>query len=766
MGPKYKDASLPVDARVADLLALMSTEEKVAQLNQELAWKACTKRGDRVEVAEEFKKLLSGHGIGSLYGVLRADPWTAVTLETGLSPRQGAEAVNAIQRYALENTRLGIPILFGEECSHGHQAIGATVFPAPITVASTWNPDLYERMAAAIAAETRAQGGAATYSPVLDVVRDPRWGRTEETFGEDPFLCSRFAEAAVRGLQGRCLDGSGSIVATIKHFAAYGCSEGGHNGATAHVGPRELRETCLPPFRAAVQAGAESVMCSYNDIDGMPAACNRELLTGILRSEWGFRGFVVSDMGCIALLHRSHRVTRDARESAVKALEAGVDMEMSGGCYTEPLLQAIREGKIAVEKLDAAAGRILRVKFLLGLFEKPFADPDRAENVIGCAAHRQLARDVARQGIILLKNDNGILPLRKNIGSVAVIGPNADAIYNQLGDYTAPQRRREVVSVLDGIRMAVSPATRIRYARGCGIKDASRAGFTEAVAAARESEVAVVVVGGSSARDFGPEGGNPETGAAVVSGASAISDMDCGEGFDLASLELQGVQRELLESIHATGVPMVVILIKGRPMAINWIADHAAAILDSWYPGQEGGHAIADVLFGDCCPGGRLTVTVPKSAAQLPVFYNAKSAERGRYVDMDSLPLYPFGYGLSYTAFSYSNLLVTPDRIDSTQQATVSVDVTNTGKREGDEVVQLYLRDDVASVTRPVRELKGFRRIHLAPGQTKTVSFTLTQEELQCLGADMCWKVEPGTFTIMVGGNQHDVLTTHLEVIE
>ena len=765
---KFKDASLPVQKRVDDLLRRMTLEEKIGQLSQELAWKAHTRKNGKAEVTDDFKKMLSGNGLGSLYGVLRADPWTGVTLESGIGVREGTEAVNAIQRFAIENTRLGIPLIFNEECSHGHMAIGGTVFPVPICAASSWNPSLLRQMTAATAAETRAQGGTATCSPVLDVVRDVRWGRTEETLGEDPFLIATMGAAAVRGSQGDdpaggSLDNDRAIIATIKHFAAHGWPEGGHNAGPAHFGMRELREVCLAPFKACVEAGAESVMSAYSEIDGDPCSGSRWLLTDLLRSEWGFKGFVVSDMGAVGVLWKNHHVAPDLAHAGARALTAGVDVEMTGGGFSqESIKQALKEKLITVKTIDLAVRRILRLKFLLGLFENPYADPDKAAKVVHCAEHRQLAREVARQGIVLLKNENGILPLKKNIGSIAVIGPNANEIYNQLGDYTAPQPREKVASVLDGIRAAVSKQTKVNFAKGCGVRNPSKEGFAAAIAAAKASEVAVVVVGGSSARDFG-QYAVTETGAAVPD-KSLLNDMECGEGVDLASLELQGVQTDLLKEIHATGVPVIVVMTSGRPYAINWAAEHAAAIVEAWYPGQEGGHAVADVIFGDCNPAGRLPVSVPRSAAQLPVYYSAKSQGRPDYVDMKAAPLYEFGFGLSYTAFKYENLKIAPKKIKPNGTAKVSVAVTNTGKRAGDEVVQLYIRDDYASLTRPVRELKGFERISLQPGETKTVKFTLGPEQLQFLDAKMKPVVEPGTFIIMVGGNQKDVLTGNLEV--
>ncbi|MDO8685638.1 MAG: glycoside hydrolase family 3 protein [Clostridiales bacterium] len=430
---KYRNPIWPVKERIAGLLGKMTLEEKAGQLTQAFGWKAYVKNCDKVELTEEYKRILSGNGIGSIYGLLRADPWTQVTLETGLSLRQGAEIANTIQKFVLENTRLGIPILFGEECSHGHMAIGATVFPVPIAMAGSWNTKLMERVCRAIAAETRAQGGTATYSPVLDVVHDPRWGRTEETFGEDPYLCSKMGEAAVKGLQGENLASDSSIVATIKHFAAYGAPEGGHNCAPVHAGRRELREVFLKPFECAVKTGAQSVMASYNEIDGIPCTCSRELLTDILRDEWGFEGFVISDMGAVKMLVEGHKVAATIEEAACMALEAGIDMEMSGEAFAGSLVSAVREGRLTESLLDRAVGRVLRVKFMLGLFENPFVDPDKAEKVIGCHEYKQLALETARECIILLKNEGRILPLDKNIKSIAVIGPNADSVYNQLG---------------------------------------------------------------------------------------------------------------------------------------------------------------------------------------------------------------------------------------------------------------------------------------------------------------------------------------------
>jgi len=767
MSEKFRDKSLPVEKRVADLLGRMTLDEKIGQLIQPVGWKAYEKQDGKIVVSKEFQNLLSGSGVGSLYGVLRADPWTGVTLQTGLTPRQGAEATNAIQRFAIENTRLGIPILFVEECTHGHMAIGATVFPMAIGLASTWNPELVERMASAIALETRTQGATATFSPILDVARDPRWGRTEDTFGEDTYLCSQMGIAVVKGLQGKSLNTNHTIIATIKHFVAGGGSEGGRNAAATRMGARELYEIHLAPFEAAVKVGAQAIMSTYHEIDGVPCPANRELLTATLRDKWGFKGFVVSDLGAVRALWTSHKVAHDRIQASIMALNAGVDIDLSRDVSREYLVQAVQQGRISEEIIDQAASRILRVKFLLGLFENPYVHLNRTEVIIGCAAHRKLAREVAREQVVLLKNKNNILPLKKNIGAIAVIGPNADNIYNQLGDYTAWQHREEVVTILDGIRAKVSNSTIVHYARGCGIRDTSKADFINAIEAVKTSDIAIVVIGGSSSRYSGVIY-NDVTGAVDVVATSQTSEMDCGEGVDRASLELSGVQLNLVKEIHAMGVPVVAVLINGRPLSINWISENIPAIVEAWYPGQEGGHAIADVLFGDYNPAGKLPISIPKSAAQLPVYYNSKptGGNHHKYIDMDSDPLYSFGYGLSYTKFKYSNLKIKPEKIILTGKAIVSVDVTNIGPVAGDEVVQMYIRDEVSSVTRPVKELKGFERITLQPGETRTVKFYITPKKLCFIDIDMNYVVEPGRFKIVVGGDSVNVLTCYLEVVE
>jgi beta-glucosidase len=763
----YRNPGLPVAERVADLLARMTLEEKVGQLSQTMGRFVWRNSADGFEVTETGRAVLGSPGIGALYGVLRSDPWMGATLEGDGRPRWAAELTNALQRFAIENTRLGIPLLFGEECAHGHMARGATVFPVSLALATAWDPALVYEVGRASATEARAQGGNVTYAPVLDVARDPRWGRTEETYGEDPYLCARLAEAAVRGLQGDSFAAPDTLIATAKHFL-HGAPEGGRNIAPAHMGERELRSLFLSPFAAAIRAGVGSVMPSYNEIDGVPCTANRWLIGRLLREELGFDGFVTSDWEAIRWLAEVHGVASDLGEAAALALAAGIDIEMQGladgGAYAAPLKQAVQDGRVPITWVDQAVTRILRAKFQLGLFERPYVDPERAGEVVRCHEHRELARAAARRGMVLLKNEDGLLPLRKDLRTIAVIGPNADDHYNQLGDYTGLQRRTDIITLLDGVRAAVSPQTDVLYVRGCGVREPEEAGIAKAVAAARAAEVAILVVGGSSAQDFDTTGTN--AGIEIVSGPNP--DRDCGEHFDRASLELSGMQLELARSVIATGIPTVVVLIQGRPASIPWLAEHAPAILCAWYPGEQGGHAAADLLFGDHAPSGRLPISIPKSAGQLPVSYNLKPSSpslRGQYVEMDVNPLYPFGNGLTYTTFAYTELRVTPEQIPPDGQATVSVEVTNTGPRAGEAVVQFYLRDVICSVTRPVKELFGFARVKLAPGEVRTATCRLGPEHLGFVDQDMRRRVEPGVFTITAGADARAVLEAQCQVI-
>ncbi len=750
--PLYKQASAPTEYRVKDLLERMTLEEKVAQLCCPLGWEMYTKTGENeVTVSDLYKEKMQEAPIGSFWAVLRADPWTQKTLETGLNPELAAKALNALQKYAVEETRLGIPVLFAEECPHGHMAIGTTVFPTALGAASTWDEGLMHDVGEAIALEARSQGANIGYGPVLDIARDPRWSRMEETFGEDPVLTTVMGVSMMKGMQGDVQNDGKHLFATLKHFAAYGVPESGHNGARTASGMRQLLSEYLPPFKKAVQEGVGTIMTSYNAIDGIPCTSNKYLLTDLLRNQWGFKGFVYSDLISIEGI-AGMRAAKDNKDAAVKALKAGLDMDLGGNAFGKNLKSAYEEGLITLQDIDRAVGNVLRLKFQMGLFENPYVSPAQAKEQVRSKAHKELARRVAREGVVLLKND-GLLPLRKDIGHVAVIGPNADTMYNQLGDYTAPQDRNEITTVLDGIRGAVSPDTKVTYVKGCAVRDTTTTDIPAAVAAAREADAVVLVVGGSSARDFKTK--YIDTGAATVSEESNIlPDMDCGEGFDRSTLSLLGDQEELIRAVAETGKPLVVIYIQGRAMNMNLASEKAQALLTAWYPGEQGGAGIADILFGDYSPAGRLPVSIPRSEGQLPIFYS-QSTQRD-YVEGKGTPLYAFGYGLSYTTFDY-NALTLQAGTDAETLQTVTCTVTNTGNCDGDEVVQLYICDEVASVAQPPLLLKAFQRISLQKGESREVTFRLKKEDLAIYDADMNFVVEPGTFKVLIGAASDDI---------
>ncbi len=749
----YKNPKAAVESRIKDLLSRMTVEEKVGQISMPLGWPMYAKTENGVEVSDVFKKLLKEEYTGMLWATLRADPWTKKTLANGLNPELAAKATNAIQKYAIENSRLGIPVLLSEECPHGHMAIGTTVFPTSIGQGSTFNPELIKKMASVIAQETRLQGGHVGYGPVLDLAREPRWSRVEETYGEDHVLNSRMGEAMVKGFQGANIKSGENIVATLKHFAAYGAPEGGHNGGSINVGMRSLQQFYLPPFKAAVKAGALSVMTAYNSIDGIPCSSNGYLLTDLLRKEWGFDGFVVSDLNSISGLMANHHIASSAADAAKLAINAGLDADLSGIGYGKALRDAIKAGTVSMNTLDTAVSRVLRIKFNMGLFENPYVNPEVAKTKVRDTDKITLAREVARESIILLKNQDKVLPFSKSLKSIAVIGPNADNIYNQLGDYTAPQTEENIVTVLDGIRNKLSADTKINYIKGCAIRDTTTTNISDAVAAAKKSDAVVIVLGGSSARDFKTE--YIETGAAKINTANQLSDMESGEGFDRATLDLLGDQLKLLKAVVKTGKPVVLVLIKGRPLNLNWAAENAPAIIDAWYPGQEGGNAIADVIFGDYNPAGRLPVSVPKSVGQLPVYYNWRFPEKHNYIELDAKPLYSFGYGLSYTTFDYQQLKISNDT--DKQSVTVTFNLKNTGTTAGDEVVQVYLGSKTSSVVLPAKQLKQFKRIRLNPGEQGTISFTLAKADLEVYNDKMKWVVEPGIYNLMVGASSDDI---------
>ena len=756
--PAYKDPSLSIDIRLSDLLSRMTLEEKVGQLLCPLGWEMYEIHGSEVHPSGKFKQLIKERNAGMLWATYRADPWTKKTLANGLNPELAAKAGNALQKYVMENTRLGIPMFLAEEAPHGHMAIGATVFPTGIGMAATWSLELVKEVGQVIAKEIRSQGGHFSYGPVLDLTRDPRWSRVEETFGEDPVLSGILGASMVDGLGGGNLSQKYATIATLKHFLAYAVPEGGQNGNYASVGIRDLHQNFLPPFRKAIDSGALSVMTSYNSIDGIPCTSNHYLLTQLLRNEWKFCGFVVSDLYSIEGIHESHFVALTKENAAIQSVTAGVDVDLGGDAYTN-LCHAVQSGQMDKAVIDTAVCRVLRMKFEMGLFEHPYVDPKIAAKTVRRKEHIELARKIAQSSITLLKNENSILPLSKTINKVAVIGPNADNRYNMLGDYTAPQEDSNVKTVLDGILTKLSPF-RVEYVRGCAIRDTTVNEIEQAIKAARRSEVVIVVVGGSSARDF--KTSYKETGAAVAEEGS-VSDMECGEGFDRASLSLLGRQQELLESLQKTGKPLIVVYIEGRPLEKNWASEYADALLTAYYPGQEGGNAIADVLFGDYNPSGRLPISVPRSVGQIPVYYNKKAPRNHDYVEMSSFPLYSFGYGMSYTTFEYSDLQVVQK---SARCFEVSFKVKNTGKYDGEEVSQLYMRDEYASVVQPMKQLKHFERFHLKKGEEKKVTFVLTEEDFFLVNYTLKKVVESGNFHLMIGAASNDIRLQNVILVE
>ena len=752
--PDYKNPGLSVEQRVADLLSRMTLEEKIAQMiclwsNRPQKNAATDFATDRGDFSPEKAAQVMKYGIGQI-----------ARQREQKGPREGAVFANAVQKWLIENTRLGIPAILHDEILHGHMARGSTSFPQPIALSSTWDPEFIGKVFTAGALETRARGSQQVLGPNLDVAREPRWGRTEETYGEDPYLVSRMAVAIVRALQGPGPTINGDhVIATAKHFAAHGQPEGGTNIAPANYSERVLREFFMPSFKAAVtEGGIMSVMASYNEIDGVPSHANSWLLEKVLREEWGFKGYVVSDYYGIPQLQDLHHVAKDKDEAARLALEAGVDIELPDPDCFPLLVKLVREGKLSEALVDKAVARLIRAKFLLGLFENPYVDPDRAVRVTNSREHRELAADAARRSIVLLKNENNLLPLdRSKLRSIAVIGPNADRVH--LGGYSDDPGRG--VGVLQGITEKVGNQIKVTHAEGCKITQEGGDWFADsshlnnpaddekliaqAVELARAADVAVLVLGGN-------EDTNKEAWA-----DSHLGDRD--------SLDLVGRQNDLVRAVLETGKPTIVMLINSGPLSINYIAEKVPAILEGFYLGQETGVGVADILFGDFNPGGKLTVTFPRSVGQLPAYYNRKPTAKRGYLFTSKEPLFPFGHGLSYTTFDYSNLKVSPAQIRPQDQTKVSVTVSNTGKRAGDEIVQLYIRDLVSSVTRPVMELKDFKRISLAAGETKIVEFTITPDKLSFLNLKMETVVEPGWFDVMVGTSSVKYQTAKLEVV-
>ncbi len=736
----YLDPKQPIDKRVEDLLNRMTLEEKIGQMNMPCVYE----RGLGRDIESKFdgvRKFTAGTkepGVGPGGGFFTL---TNEILHEG--PRQQAEFINEIQKIAVEGTRLKIPLLITEEGTHGLMCPGGTVFPEGLAIGSTWNMDLIKEIYTVAAREARAVGIHQLFTLVVEPNRDPRLGRNEEGYSEDTYMCSRIAEQIVRGAQGNDISAPDKVVAGLCHYPGQSQPVGGLERGAMQISERTLREVFLPPWVAGIKKnGALGVMATYPAIDGVPTHASEKILTKILREELGFEGLVLGEGGGISTLVYEH-VVSSQKEAGALALKAGLDVGISyEEGYMMPMIENVREGKVNMSLIDRAVRRILLQKFRLGLFENPYVDTDHAVSVSHTTENQDLALQVAREGIVLLKNEKSLLPLRKNIGSIAIIGPNADDRLNQLGDYIPKVVPQEISTVLKGIKNKVSAKTKITYVKGCNVVGNELNEISKAQNAARNADIAIVVVGENERR------------------APKRTGTD-GEGLDVESLDLTGLQEELIEAVYKSGTPTVVVLINGRPLSIRWAAKNVPAIIEAWNCGEKGGQALADILFGDCNPSGRLSVTVPRSAGQLPMYYNYTHSKAVRmkdgYIGMDLTPLFPFGYGLSYTSFEYSNLSITPKDNGSDGNYKIGLDVANTGKLFGGEVVQLYINDVISTVTRPVKELKGFEKVMLQPGEKKRVEFLLTPGHLSFLDQDLNWVVEPGMFSVMVGSSSEDI---------
>jgi beta-glucosidase len=713
--PVYKRADAPIEARIQELMRRMTPEEKVRQLDLYAGAPALMSKHtddthaakDAVFLPEKAEALWGNLGVGGIHD---------------LNPTP--EQANAIQRWVIAHNRLGVPALFIEEGLHGFD--DGTVFPAPINLAATFDPELVRQTGAAIAAEARATGVDMILAPVLDLAREPRWGRVEEDFGEDPYLTGQMGLAYVRGAQGENLSTDHTVVAEPKHFAGHGSPEGGTNTSPVHIGERELRSVMLKSFEPAFREGhAMATMAAYHEIDGIPVTADPFLLKTILRGEWGFQGMVLSDLGAIQRLYKVHRVAATPKDAVCLAVRSGVDMQFydfDHDVFQNALLDCLKEGTLPEADLDRAVSAVLRLKFSLGLFDHPFVDPSLNRKVYRSQAHLDVSLRSARESMTLLKNENHLLPLAKSAQRIAVIGPNADVA--RYGDYEK-ETNGEHISLLQGVRSAV-PKAALDFDEG---KDISAA-----VTKARAADVVILGLGERQ-------------------GVS-------GEGFDRSELGLPGQQEQLLEAIVRTGKPVVLVLENGRPLTIGWAKQHVGAILEAWYPGEFGGRAIAETLFGDNNPSGRLTITFPRSVGQLPDFYNSDPSRVHKYVDDDGKPLFPFGFGLSYTTYKYGDIAVQVPAAGSKADVVVSFQVTNSGEREGTAVPQLYIREEVGSVETPVRSLEGFTRVSLKAHESRTVTMHLRQSQLAVWNAEKTWAVEPGYYTLWVGGSSEATLTT------
>ncbi len=710
-------SAIEVEKRIEDLLARMTLEEKLGQL-QQLAGHEYGK------LKPEHLTAARGGRLGSVLNVL------------------GATNVNELQRAAVEESRLRIPLLFGYDVRHGYR----TVFPIPLGEAASWDPVVAERSAAVAAAEAAAAGVKWTFAPMLDIVRDPRWGRVAEVSGEDPFLGSVMGAARVRGFQGADPSARDRVLACAVIWVGYGAAEGGRDYNTTEISEPTLRNVYFPPFHAAVKAGVATFMSAFNDLNGTPASSNRFTLTDVLRREWGYDGLVVSDWEAVAQL-MNHGVAADGASAAALAMNAGVDMEMVSDLYNRHGAQLVKEGRVPMAAVDEAVRRVLRAKFRAGLFERPYVDQRLETAVLLKPEHLTAAREAAARSLVLLKNENNALPLRRDVKRIAVMGALADARKDQLGAWASQGKAEHTVTVLDALRSRLGKKTEVVSVLGCGPRDCKDEDIAEAVRAAGRADAVVFVVGEDARMS--------------------------GEASSRSSLDLPGRQLELVQAVHKTGKPYVIVLMNGRPLSIGWLAENSPAILEAWHPGTQGGPAIADALFGDVNPGGKLPMTFPRTVGQVPIYYNHKNTGRPfdpknrfttGYIDLPNTPLFPFGHGLSYTTFTLAGLELSASSITADGRLSVRVDVENAGLREGDEVVQLYLRARASSLTRPVRELKGFERVRLGPGEKRRLSFALGRDEIGFVNASGRLVVEPGRFEVYVGTSSVGGLKAEFEV--
>ena len=739
--PVNPDPEQSVNSKVEDLLSRMTLEEKIGQLNMPTSGGPVRGSEDRLDAIHQFTLGKREKNVGPGGGF-----FDLMNRHGAAGTRFQAELNNSLQKLAIEQTRLKIPLLMTEEGTHGLMGAGATIFPEGLAIGSSWNMKLVEDIYTTAAREARSVGIHQLFTLVIEPNRDPRMGRNAEGYSEDTYMCARIAEAIVKGTQGNDLSAPDRVVAGLCHFPGQSQPVSGLERGPMEISERTLREVFLPPWVAGVKKhGAMGVMATYPAIDGIPAHASKELLTGILREELGFEGLVLSEGGGLETLEYE-RYAETQKEAGAASIKAGVDVSITyEKGFLTPMYENVMEGKVNILSIDEAVRRVLRLKYKLGLFDNVFVDPDKAVSIVHGKDHQALARQAAREGIVLLKNENDLLPLRKDIRSIAVIGPNAHHDRNQLGDYIPNEipADHDIVTILEGIKNKVSSRTKVTYVQGCNVLGSDFNEIEKARKAARSADVAIVVVGENERKAKNNLGTNGET-------------------KDVASLDLTGIQEELVRAVHATGTPTIVILVNGRPLSIRWIAENVPAIVEPWWPGEQGGHAVADVLFGDYNPDGRLPITVPRTVGQLPMYYNISPGiaydrvEHG-YVDISATPLFEFGFGLSYTTFEYSNLEISPDEIEPEGDIRIGLNVTNTGKLRGAEVVQLYINDAISSVTRPVKELKGFEKVFLEPGETKKVEFLLTPGHLSFLDKDLNRIVEPGKFSVMVGSSSEKI---------